>query len=93
MGPSGFQTKGLEYRDVVASLFFLLLALCHVLCYTGTFSAYCEGISRRCLYCSVALFCIIFLLDQLVFQLDISRTVMAFPKFLVFQARWNNENR
>lgn len=32
MGPSGFQTKGLEYHGVVASLFFsLLLALRDVL--------------------------------------------------------------
>lgn len=28
-----------------------------------------------------------------VFQPDISRMVMAIPKFLVFQARWNNESR
>lgn len=93
MGPSGFQTKGLEDRGVVASLSFLLLALCHVLCYTGTFPAYLGGISCRCLYYPVALFCVIFLLDQLVFQPVISRTIMAFPKFLVFQACWNNENR
>jgi len=25
-----------------------------------------------------------------VFQTDISRTLMAIPKFLVFEARWNN---
>lgn len=43
MGPSGFQTKGLEYRGVVgASLFFSLLALCHVRCFTGTLTV-CRG--------------------------------------------------
>lgn len=43
MGPSGFQTKGLEYRGVGASLFFSLLALCLVRCFTGTFPM-CHGI-------------------------------------------------
>ena len=45
-GPSGFQTKGLEYPGVVgASLFFSLPALCHVLCSTGTFPIYGGAIS------------------------------------------------
>lgn len=53
MGPSGFQTKGLEYRGVVASLFFsLLLALCDVLS-TGIFPIYRGGMFSRCLYYSV----------------------------------------
>lgn len=71
MGPSGFQTKGLEYRGVVASLFFSLLALCDVLCSTGTFPIYPGGIFSRCLYCSVALFCGIFLLEELKFSSQI----------------------
>lgn len=47
MGPSGFQTKGLEYCGVVAaSLFFSLPGLCHVLCSTGTFPLYRGGMSQ-----------------------------------------------
>lgn len=53
MGPSGFQTKGLEYRGVVgASLFFSLLALCLDRCFTGTFP-FCQWKNSRCFSCSV----------------------------------------
>lgn len=43
-------------------------ALCHVLCSKGTSPIYSRGVSPRCLYCFVALFGGIFLLDQLQFS-------------------------
>lgn len=72
MGPSGFQTKALEYRGVAgASLFFSLLALCHVQCFYRDFSRLRWRNSPRCISCSVALYCGIFLLDQLQFSRQI----------------------
>lgn len=60
VGPSGFQTKGLESPGVIAVLFFSRPALCCVLCSTLTV----DGYSPRCLSRSMALFGIS-LLNQL----------------------------
>lgn len=87
MGPSGFQTKGLEYCGVVAALlFFSLLALCLVLCSTFIVDEYPLGVYPALWFC---------LVEQpflwniptgsvTVFQLDFSRTVVEVVlKFLV----------
>lgn len=90
MGPSGFQTKGLEYRGVFGtSLFFSLLALCRVRGFTGTFPV-CRGRILLDVFLPVCpILWNIPIGSVTVFQTDISRTLMAIPKFLVFQAHWN----
>lgn len=86
MGPSGFQTKGLESHGVVeASLFFSQPALCCVLCSTLTVGEYSLGVYPALWPC-----CVEYSYWISYSYSDLSRTVVLVLKFLVFIARWNN---
>lgn len=92
MGPSGFQTKGLEYRGVVASLFFSCVVPCSVFHRDSSHLPWKNISEVFILLCGPILWNIP-VGSVTVFQPDISRMIMEIPKFLVLQARWNNESR
>lgn len=91
-GTFRFPDKGFgECRGVVAASCCSFLALCLV-CSTFTVDEHPLGAHPALWPCSVEYPFLwnIPVGEVTVFQLDVSRTVVVIPRFLVFQARWNN---